>query len=322
MQEQRISQAGSAYPYSSFPSQATDYRVDRDYSLALVRPAMMTTLRYFVIASFAFWPIAGCGDATQDTESSNRGLGGKTGGNAGGASGTQSTTPSSGGDEGATSGGASGAGGTRGSGGAPANGGTSGATASGGSSAHGGALAFGGASAHGGANGGGSAGGATVAGASGSSGSSAGGSPANQGGTTGAATGGSTYTAVCTSNKMSNAIAGATMRPGYACVSCHNIFLAGTVYPTAHEPDGCNGVNVSNATVKVTNADGSVTSIPINNVGNFYTDGSKLIPPIQIELVYNGATRAMQMPLSDTGDCNACHTERGDNGAPGRVMLP
>jgi len=130
-----------------------------------------------------------------------------------------------------------------------------------------------------------------------------------------------TYTPVCTSNMMAPATFGPTMEPGYACVACHNTFLAGTVYPTAHEPNDCVGVNVSNATVRVTDATGAVTSISINNVGNFYTNGSVLTPPVQVEVVYNGATRAMATPLS-IGDCNSCHTEQGDNGAPGRIMLP
>jgi hypothetical protein len=130
-----------------------------------------------------------------------------------------------------------------------------------------------------------------------------------------------TYTPVCTSNVMAPATFGPTMEPGYACVTCHNNFLAGTVYPTAHEPTDCDGVNVTNATVQVTDATGAVTSIPINNVGNFYTNGSVITPPVQVEVVYNGATRAMATPLS-IGDCNSCHTEQGANGAPGRIMLP
>ena len=114
---------------------------------------------------------------------------------------------------------------------------------------------------------------------------------------------------------------GATMEPGNACQTCHNTFLAGTVYPTAHEPNNCDGVNVSNATVQVTDAKGKVTSISVNNVGNFYTTVSQLTAPLQIAVVYNGATRQMLMPLT-TGDCNSCHTEQGANGAPGRIMLP
>jgi hypothetical protein len=172
----------------------------------------------------------------------------------------------------------------------------------------------------------GSSGSTGSSGAAGTSGSSSG-SAGSQSGTSSGASGtagadaSTTYTPVCTSNMMAPATFGPTMEPGNACVACHNTFLAGTVYPTAHEPNDCDGVNVSNATVRVTDATGAVTSISINNVGNFYTNGSALTPPVQVEVVYNGATRAMATPLS-IGDCNSCHTEQGDNGAPGRIMLP
>jgi hypothetical protein len=174
----------------------------------------------------------------------------------------------------------------------------------------------------------GTSGSSGVSGSSGTSGSSgvsgASGSMSGASGTSTGSTGADasvTSAPVCTSKMMAPATFGPTMEPGDPCVTCHNTFLAGTVYPTAHEPNGCDGVNVSNATVQVTDAKGIVTSIAINNVGNFYTNGSALTPPVQVEVVYNGTTRSMATPLT-IGDCNSCHTEQGDNGAPGRIMLP
>ncbi len=44
---------------------------------------------------------------------------------------------------------------------------------------------------------------------------------------------------------------GLTTRPGEACIACHSsgggprFTIAGTLYPTAHEPDDCNGANGS-----------------------------------------------------------------------------
>ena len=70
--------------------------------------------------------------------------------------------------------------------------------------------------------------------------------------TGGAATGGSTsdpFAAAqkCTSGNDWSSGEGPTMRPGEACISCHSasggprLAVAGTVYPTAHEPDDCDG---------------------------------------------------------------------------------
>ena len=44
----------------------------------------------------------------------------------------------------------------------------------------------------------------------------------------------------------------ADMNPGRACITCHStmngpsLTIAGTVYPSAHEPNLCNGANGSN----------------------------------------------------------------------------
>jgi hypothetical protein len=114
------------------------------------------------------------------------------------------------------------------------------------------------------------------------------------------------------------------MHPGVACISCHSISggprfaLAGTVYPTAHEPDDCNGK--SGIQVVITGSDGSSVTLNANSAGNFYSRGGVTFP-YTAKVVQGGNERAMTTPQSD-GDCNGCHTENGDNGAPGRIMAP
>jgi hypothetical protein len=124
------------------------------------------------------------------------------------------------------------------------------------------------------------------------------------------------------------------MRPGEPCRKCHVVLgqatgktfdVGGTVYLTAHEPDDCNGVNVSGAVVVITDAKGAEHTLAVNSVGNFYHNdlfGFGAFPmPIQAKVVYGGKERVMATPVS-TGDCNSCHTETGTSGAPGRIMLP
>ncbi len=121
------------------------------------------------------------------------------------------------------------------------------------------------------------------------------------------------------------------MNPGKACIACHQtnreaprFLAAGTVYPTAHEPDLCNAPSdvVAGAVVELTAADGVVRRLPVNSVGNFYLEGtSGLTKPYRARLLYQGRVRAMATPQQD-GDCNGCHTQSGINGAPGRIVLP
>jgi hypothetical protein len=132
---------------------------------------------------------------------------------------------------------------------------------------------------------------------------------------------------VCTSNKTwNNGNEGSSvMRPGGACITCHTMrggpayTVAGTVYPTAHEPNDCDGVNGA-VTVVVTDANGVVTSIAVNSVGNFDSRAS-IVAPFHVKVTNGAKVRAMAGALT-AGDCNSCHTVTGVNGAPGRVMAP
>jgi mono/diheme cytochrome c family protein len=125
---------------------------------------------------------------------------------------------------------------------------------------------------------------------------------------------------VCSSGGTSSAGNGPSMRPGDPCSTCHNFAIAGTVYETEHETESCNGVNVSGANVVITGSDGTVTTIPVGAVGNFYSTAS-IVGPFQAKIVYQGRERDMLSPQA-FGSCNFCHTPDGANSAPGRIMLP
>jgi len=134
----------------------------------------------------------------------------------------------------------------------------------------------------------------------------------------------------CTSNRMwtQGSRGSSLMYPGQACIACHStsrgapaLTLAGTVYPSGHEPDDCNGSSgVNGAKVVITDANGKVTTLTPNSAGNFYSQVA-VAAPYQAKVTLNGMERAM---LADqmTGDCNSCHTQTGAEGAPGRITLP
>jgi hypothetical protein len=129
----------------------------------------------------------------------------------------------------------------------------------------------------------------------------------------------------CTSNRMwTNGDLGSTlMHPGRTCIACHIgtpapvLTIAGTVYPSAHEPDDCFGAA---ATVAITDANGRTVSLIANSSGNFLTEQSVALP-FFAKVMKNGQERAMQAAQT-VGDCNSCHTVDGANGAPGRIFLP
>jgi hypothetical protein len=134
---------------------------------------------------------------------------------------------------------------------------------------------------------------------------------------------------VCTSMKTWNGgnQGSSQMHPGDACITCHTMrggpayTVAGTVYPTAHEPNDCNGV-AGGYTVVVTDANNAVTNITVNTAGNFDSRAA-IVAPFHVKVMNNtsGAVRAMAGSLT-AGDCNSCHTVTGANGAPGRIVAP
>jgi mono/diheme cytochrome c family protein len=155
----------------------------------------------------------------------------------------------------------------------------------------------------------------------GGSGAPNGGGSGGRMGQAGALGSGGATAAVCTSNVTWKSGNGANMRPGDACGSCHNFALAGTVYPTAHEPAHCNGVTTA-AGVKViiTGANGTSVTLTPGTAGNFNSN-TKITMPYTVKLMSANGMRAMLTPQT-SGDCNSCHTQNGANGAPGRIMAP
>lgn len=157
--------------------------------------------------------------------------------------------------------------------------------------------------------------------------------PAPDGGTTTTTDGGSgeagSTALKCTSGKtwaMGNT-ASPLMHPGFACNACHqvlggpNLRIAGTVYPTLHEPNDCDGKSPPpTLTVIITDKTGKVTNMVVNAAGNFSTT-VKILPPYRAKITDGVTTRSMNGSVT-SGDCNSCHTETGANSAPGRVLSP
>ena len=234
-----------------------------------------------------------------------------------GAGGTGGTDPTSG-AAGTSAGGGGGAGDQGGTGG----GGTTGA----------GGTAGTGTGGRGGGAGTGTAGRGGTTGTAGRGGTTG---TAGRGGTTGSGgsggTGGDPFTAApkCTSGTMwTGANRGSSdMNPGKACITCHStmngpsLTIGGTVYPSAHEPDLCNGANGSNgARVVITGADGATLTLTPGASGNF-NSRTRVMTPFKAKVTYMGRERAMNAAQT-SGDCNACHTQNGTNSAPGRILLP
>jgi hypothetical protein len=145
----------------------------------------------------------------------------------------------------------------------------------------------------------------------------------------------------CTSGTTWTRGEDARMRPGELCVSCHardaeapRLAFGGTVYPSAHEPDRCNGIDgtgsARGAQVVVIDAAGMTFTASVNAAGNFYANARVAVtPPLKAKVVWNGRERIM-ISAVPSGDCNACHTQAGTttvtgamaDKAPGRIILP
>jgi hypothetical protein len=115
------------------------------------------------------------------------------------------------------------------------------------------------------------------------------------------------------------------MHPGMDCIACHaqegegpSFTVAGTVMADPAEPDDCFGVE--GVTVRITGADDAVHEAVTNAAGNFSLTEA-IAFPYTVTLERDGATRGMLTPQSE-GACGSCHTETGENAAPGRVLAP
>jgi hypothetical protein len=124
------------------------------------------------------------------------------------------------------------------------------------------------------------------------------------------------------------------MQPGEPCVACHDkggaprLSFGGTVYASGHEPSQCNGAQ--GAEVVLVDAAGTTVTAKVNAAGNFYGSArAALTPPLKAKVVFQGRERLM-VGAVPSGDCNACHTQKGTTtvttpgalSAPGRIVLP
>jgi mono/diheme cytochrome c family protein len=131
------------------------------------------------------------------------------------------------------------------------------------------------------------------------------------------------------------------MNPGLSCLSCHTggggggdeggggeggeaplYTIAGTLYPSAHEPNLCNGSNgeMNGARVVILDAANRTIMLTPNAAGNFFYAGTVTFP-LHAKVTFQGRERIMTAAQSN-GSCNACHTQNGASGAPGRILLP
>lgn len=115
------------------------------------------------------------------------------------------------------------------------------------------------------------------------------------------------------------------MHPGRACITCHESedgplwTIAGTVYPSLHEPNDCNGTR-GRVEVVITDAKGATLTLPVNTAGNFFTSTAVTFP-VHAKVV-SGSTENAMIAAQTSGDCNSCHTPGGASAAPGRVAAP
>jgi mono/diheme cytochrome c family protein len=130
---------------------------------------------------------------------------------------------------------------------------------------------------------------------------------------------------------------GDMMYPGRACITCHqqqgeNKFaLGGTVFPTGKVLDDClpstSGIDWTQVKVVIHDANGD-HPLSVNTNGNFrsHTSDNLALPlkyTAKVTYTAGGVTKERAMASTQTsGDCNACHTANGANGAPGRIALP
>lgn len=144
------------------------------------------------------------------------------------------------------------------------------------------------------------------------------------------------------------------MNPGWACQACHRgqnlhgqnpgldsadaeraYLFMGTVFRGLNERDLCNAGLSGTVEIEITGANGQriTRMVARNGSGNFFSDGEAplsdrlLLLGATVSLPYTATVRAsgrvstMRTPQLN-GDCNACHTERGFDSAPGRIVAP
>jgi len=96
--------------------------------------------------------------------------------------------------------------------------------------------------------------------------------------------------------------------------------VAGTVYQQLKESGDCYGVE--GVTVQLTDAKGQVIKLTTNKAGTFSlrARGATLAMPFKAKVILKDEEHAM-MSGQSTGNCASCHTAKGANGAPGRIII-
>lgn len=130
------------------------------------------------------------------------------------------------------------------------------------------------------------------------------------------------------------------MYPGRDCIGCHaderaddpddedipDLVIAGTLFPTGHEPNDCNGSSDTDLRVIVQSmASGVEVSLAPNTAGNFLLHRSEapadFDAPFSVKVTAGDRERIMPI-AAPSGACNSCHTQDGTMNAPGRVVIP
>jgi hypothetical protein len=115
-------------------------------------------------------------------------------------------------------------------------------------------------------------------------------------------------------------------RPGEPCLLCHDgaftdprgFSVAGTIYLTqaSNQP-------AVNATVEMTDKNGSVHTEQTNEAGNFYVMQQDWTPtyPLHVTVTSNGVKAVMQTRVGRDGSCAGCHVDPVGPGSPGHVSV-
>ena len=125
------------------------------------------------------------------------------------------------------------------------------------------------------------------------------------------------------------------MNPGLACRGCHlgesfqnqnpsRASEPGTVFPSVREADLCAATVPDDTVVEILDAQDVVQlGLKVNAAGNFRSrsTGAGLTLPYKARVRSGGKVNTMGSAQMN-GDCNACHTVNGLNGAPRRVFFP
>lgn len=137
---------------------------------------------------------------------------------------------------------------------------------------------------------------------------------------------------VCTSGMFSPAGESPDMNPGLPCRTCHlaekpskAFAFMGTVFPTLHEQDRCYSSVPAGTRVEILDANGVVrVTMAVRARGNFMSSSlsAGFTGPFTARVVLPAGSVTQMMTPQTNGDCNACHSEQGTLGAPGRILLP